>query len=1048
MGIDSVPPRFSWRATEEQIAYQILCASAPEMLANPDLWDSGRVETREKAFIPYAGAELKSGQRVYWRVRSWSSGGEGRESEPTWFEMGLLNQEEWKGQLLSVPCNGGGGRGYLSKAFPAGSPFELWVQIDLGRKETFDRLVLWAIQCPELGMETGGNGFAFPVHFRIEGADEAGLQSPELIFETKEDVINPGREPWELQLPAPVSYRFVRLTALKTWVKPSDFPERARAESHIFGLDEFQIFEGSKNITLGKSVQAPNVVASSIEIGSYDWYPDCLTDGIIHPREVRRDAGGGNLLRCDFSLEKPVARARAYVASKGFYELCINGKKVGDAVLDSAWTNYDRRLLYSTWDCGELLQAGSNVVTLLVGNGWTLSPAVILQLRVEHPDGSVSELATDRSWKLLKSPIRENHIFHGETYDALLENPAVFSSDFNDSSYPNAKVMDSYHPAISAQMLPPIRVVETIAPISLSEPQPGVWVFDMGKNIAGWARVRVPGGDRREVKLRFAETIFDDGSVWTDPDQTKSRSDRDWAGLQKRYILYRDLEEVELDAKLATADGMINNTNYRVARATDRYLTSGSAEETTWEPRFLYHGFRFVELTNYPGTPTLETISGRIVHTDLRRTGGFECSNTVLTWAWDATQRTLINNLHSVATDCCQRDERQGWTGDLHLACEAMLVNFDAASSYIKWLQDARDSQRADGAFSDTIPYSLGRMGGDVAWAASSLFVAWYTYLHAGDKKILDDHFPAMCRYLDFMENSNPDHFANNSQYGEHLSLEETPKDLLENAYWFEAARVTSLAAAALGRQDEKVRFELMAQKVAEVFHRRLFDQEKGWYGNGSQASNALPLRFGIVPPEFRQTVFEKLVENIEAKGGHLSTGIVATKALLEVLCEYGRADLAYAIASAEEFPGWGWMQKHGATTLWEHWEHLTGKGMNSHNHPVFGSIASWMMKYLAGIQPAAEAPGFLKVILAPVFPEGLDYAAGELQTPLGLIRTSWRRDRSGVVFEAELPPGCIGILRMPEDSDGRWVLESNQEGKSPDEVINRFRATLTKQPR
>ena len=305
-----------------------------------------------------------------------------------------------------------------------------------------------------------------------------------------------------------------------------------------------------------------------------------------------------------------------------------------------------------------------------------------------------------------------------------------------------------------------------------------------------------------------------------------------------------------------------------------------------------------------------------------------------------------------------------------------------------------------------------------------------------------------MCRYLDFLENANPDHFANNSQYGEHLSLVETPKDLLENAYWFESARVTSLAAAALGREDEKVRFESMAQKVAEVFHRRLFDQEKGWYGNGSQASNALPLRFGIVPPEFRQTVFDSLVENIKAKGGHLSTGIVATKALLEVLCEYGRADLAYAIASAEEFPGWGWMQKHGATTLWEHWEHLTGKGMNSHNHPVFGCIASWMMKYVAGIQPAPEAPGFQKVILTPVFPAGLNHASGELQTPMGLISTSWKREDSRVVFEAQLPAGCTGILRLPEDADGRWVLESDNAGKPPCEFTRRLRAKLEKENR
>ena len=1044
MGIDAVPPRFSWSAPGKQVAYQISCASAPEILTNPDLWDSGQVESPNRAFIPYAGSELKSGQRVYWRVRSWSSDGSAQGSAPTWFEMGLLNREDWKGQLLSVPCNGGGGRGYLSKSFPVDAECELWAEIDLGKRESFDRIALWAVRCPEIG-DVAGTGMGFPVHFRIDGSDEAGFQATELIFETKEDVANPGRNSWEVRLPAAVRFRFVRLTVLNQYARLTDSPDKALSQAQFFGLDEFQIFSGGTNIALGKPVKVPNVSCASIEIGAYDWHPDCLTDGIIHPREVRRDAGGGNLLRRVFALTKPVSRARAYVASKGFYELSINGKKVGDAVLDSAWTVFDKRLLYSTWDCGDLLEDGNNVMTLLVGNGWTLSPAVILQLRAEHPDGTVSELCTDSSWRLLPSPIRENHIFHGEIYDASLENPAVFSSDFDDRSYPFAMVLEGDRPALSAQMQPPIRAVETIAPISLSQPHPGVWVFDMGRNFAGWARIRVPGGDRREVKLRFAEAIFDDGTVWTDPAQTKSRNEGAWADFQKRYILYRDPEDVELDAKASTADGMINVANYRVARATDRFLTSGSAGETCWEPRLLYHGFRFVELTNYPGAPTLEAIRGRVVHTDLRRTGRFECDNHVLTWAWDATQRTLINNLHSVPTDCCQRDERQGWTADLHLACEAMLMNFDAASSYIKWLQDARDSQRADGAFSDTIPYSLGRMGGDVAWAASSLFVAWHAYLHTGDQKILAEHFPAMCRYLDFLENANPDHFANNAQYGEHLSLEESPKELIENAFWYEAARVTSHAAAALGLDDQKARFDAMAQNVAETFHSRLFDPVNGWYGSGSQASNALPLRFGMVPAELRESVFERLVANIEKKSRHLSTGIVATKALLEVLCEYGRADLAFAIASTEEFPGWGYMKNHAATTLWEHWELLTGNEMNSHNHPVFGSIASWMMKYLAGIQPSPEAPGFQMVILAPVFPEGLNRAFGELQTPLGLIRTSWKREGSGVVFEAQLPPGCTGILRLPVEPEGRWVPEGDATSKTPCEVINRFREKLTK---
>lgn len=1040
MGIDAQEPRFSWSSADEQVAYQIRCASSPCLLRSPDLWDSGRIESGERVFVRYAGVNLKSRQRVYWSVRVWNERGEVTESEPTWFEMGLLDRSDWEGEFLSVPCNGGGGRGYLSRSFPEGAPFELWAQIDLGRRKSFDRFVLWPVRCPELG-EVAGNGFGFPARFRIEGSEDVGFSAPSPLVETAEDLPNPGGAPWEFRLPAPVAFRFVRLTVLK----PGDVAPAVGA-ARFFALDEFQIFRGETNLAFGNAVHVPNAHDSKIAIGAYDWHPDCLTDGIIHPREVRRDEGGGNLLRRVFTLDKPVARARASIASRGFYELCINRKKAGDAVLDSAWTVDDKRLLYSTWDCGESLREGTNVVSILVGNGWTLSPAVILQLDVEHPDGSTSQLCTDSEWRLLPGPVRENNLFHGEIYDAGMDDPSVFSPSFDDHAFPYAEVLVSYRPALSAQMQPPIRVVETIPALSLTQPQPGVWVFDFGKNFSGWVRLQVPGGERRELKLRFAETIFDDGSVWTDTAQTQARDGGLWANFQKRYILYRGKDEAEEAARRDTVNGMINNTNYRVARATDRYLTSGVGSGTTWEPRFVYHGFRFAELTNYPGTPALDTVSGRVVHTDLRKIGHFESSNTVLNWAWDAARQTLLNNLHSVPTDCCQRDERQGWAADIHVASEAMLLSFDAASTYSKWLRDARDCQREDGAFSDTVPYSLGWIGEDIGWDTSSVLVAWYSYLHTGDTRILADHFPGMCRYLDFLEKSFPDHFAGaNAHYGDWLSLEETPVPLVENALWYQAVCVTSLSAAALGNFRVKEQLDETSRKIAGEFHRRFFDVENGCYGNGSQTSQVLPLRLGIVPTELRQTVFKSLVGNVERCGRHGLAGVIGSKSLLEVLCEEGRSDLAFAIASTEEYPGWGYMKAHGATTMWEHWEHLTGPGMNSHNHPVFAHIAGWLMKYVAGIRPSPESPGFRTVVLAPVFPEGLDHASGELQTLVGQVRTSWRREGGAVVVEAELPVGSSGNFQAPWTPCGQWVIEGDGASSQviPSDGPRHFRAKL-----
>jgi alpha-L-rhamnosidase len=1027
LGIDVVP-RFSWSldGTGEQRAYRILAASDADWLGRQqaDIWDSGRVESMDSQFVPYAGKPLKSRQRVFWQVQTWNEQGEHSLSEIAWFEMGLLSASDWQGVFIAPKYCGTGGRGYHSAVLKEDQAGEFWVQIDLEQTESFDRIVLFPCYYREQG-ETAGAGFGFPVSFRIEASDQMDYSDARLAYATDKDIANPGLNPVEVSPSVPARGRFVRLTVIK--------PFNADKGARLLAMDEFQIFKGDINLAFGKPVSVSNQLVSSVQAGTYDWHADCLTDGIIHVDEPRHNQGDGNLLRRILKIEKPIVRARAYIGSRGWHELRINRQKGGDAVLDSAWTSFDKRVLYSVWDVTDILKQGDNVVTILLGSGWSWQPSVILQLQVEHPDGSQTVLVSDDHWRVLKSPVIESQVYHGETYDARIERPEIFDSRFDDSDRPKALTFPHYRPILSAQMQPPIRVTETLTPVAVREPQKGVWVFDMGQNIAGWVRLRVKGDAGQQIKLRFAECIFDDGTIWTDEEQTKARQ----------------------EGRLQAVDGMINTANNRTARATDRYICKGGMMEEVWEPHFTYHGFRFIEMTGYAGHPDLSMLEGRVVHTDVQSIGQFECSNDVLNWAQQASRWTLLNNLHSVPTDCCQRDERQGWMADAHIACEAMLYNFDAISTYVKWFQDMRDDQREDGAVGDTAPYTLARMGGDVAWGCATILIPWDVYLHTGDRRVLEQHWKSMHRYMEFLDLSYPTRLVDNSIFGgDWLAAEETPHQLTHTGFLLLSARITARIARVLGKSAEAERWEKLERETMSVFQQSFFDPATGQYGNAknlsqtklsldandnpkskdmsgnSQFANAFALYLGVVPENLRAAVFAKLVANIESRHRHLSTGVLGTKYLLETLCEGGRPDLALAVISATDCPGYGFMREHQATTFWEHWSLKTGNGMNSHNHPWMASVSAWMMKCLAGIRPTKEHPGFRQIFFAPQFPEGLQFAGGKIETPHGIVSSSWRRSDETVQLELRLPDGCSGNLSLPS----AWTMKNHKvvsSGKS-----------------
>jgi alpha-L-rhamnosidase len=714
--------------------------------------------------------------------------------------------------------------------------------------------------------------------------------------------------------------------------------------------------------------------------------------------------------RNEFSPSKPVSRARAYVAGLGYYELHVNGSRAGDQVLNPGWTDYAKRVLYSTHDITALLRPGANVIGVIVGNGWYGMPKLLAQIELTYTDGTVERIPTTGmnnkpSWQVTSGPILAHSIYDGESYDARLEKPGwdmpgkVESPSLRIEGWEPPFPVESPGGRLVSQALEPIRVVETLAAKSVSEPRAGVFVFDTGQNLAGWAELRVTGPRGTAVTLRFAESLLPDGTV--------------------------------------------NQENLRKAAAEDVYILKGGAREI-WEPRFTYHGFRYLQVEGYPGRPTLDDIAIKVVRSSIDPGGTFESSNGLLNRIHKMVWWTEASNLHSVPTDCPQRDERQGWMNDLTVRLEEAMYNFRLPAFLSKFLDDVSDTQEPDGTITDTVPPRWGFRPGDPV-SASYLLLAWLPYQHYGDTRTMAEHFEGFKSWTNFLASQSRDGILRTGHWGDWsppqaFSLpnspvsKDTPIPLMSTGYLYYSARLVSQMAQILQRPEDQAKYEQLAERTAAAFNREFWDESAGGYGSNNQSANAFALYLGLVPGERRARVFDNLVRKVRENGNHLTTGNLCTKYVLEVLSDNGRTDVAYDLATQVTYPSWGFMLANGATTLWERWEHMTGGAMNSHNHPMMGSVGSWFYKYLGGIQADPDSPGFRRFLLRPQVVSGLDWVRTSYPSPHGQIRSAWRVDGPRVHFEITVPPNSSARLWLPVASLDR-VLE---DGKplSPSEFV------------
>lgn len=700
------------------------------------------------------------------------------------------------------------------------------------------------------------------------------------------------------------------------------------------------------------------------------------------------------LLRRSFILDGPIERARVYVTGLGYYELHLNGRRVGDHLLAPGYTRYDRRVLYSTYDVTDQLQQGENALGAMLGNGWfnvqtatawdfdhapwRASPRLRLELRVEFADGRRQIVTSDDRWKVTDGPITFSSIYGGETYDARREQPGWDTPAFDDSHWQPARILAAPRGRLVAQAMPPIKLDHVLAPIAVHEPCPGTYVFDFGRNLAGVAEIALQGPRGAEVSLKYGEQLASDGMV-----------DRKAIGV---YVWRKGKDQ---------------------SFQTDTYVLKGGAPES-WHARFVYHGFRYVEVTGAPEPLGLDALRARFLHTATTSVGWFASSNPVLDQIWQNTRSSYLNNLYGIFTDCPQR-EKNGWTGDAQLACEAGLLNFDTIPVYEKWLDDIADEQRPSGELPGIVPtpgWGYTRDCGP-AYDSAFLLIPYYLYLYYGDSRSLRRHYEAHRRYLDYLTADKAKGGIVENGIGDWMPWKTTtPQALTSTSYYYVDALIVADTARLLGHTDDEARYRQLASDIRRAFNNRFFDPATGSYANGSQTALSCPLYQGLVDPAERPRVVANLLDAVERADVHIDTGILGSKYLLRALTDAGYAATACRIAAQETIPGWGYWAAQGGTTLWENWN-----GQGSQNHVMFGDVAAWFVQALAGIAPDPASPGFKRVRIRPNPVADLRFAKAHYDSVRGRIASGWAIENGTFRLDVALPANTEGIVTLPTDA-------------------------------
>ncbi|MBY8882009.1 family 78 glycoside hydrolase catalytic domain [Actinacidiphila acidipaludis] len=989
-------PGLGWQLTsphtgELQTAYRILVADSPARLTpgRADVWDSGKVSSDESVRVPYGGPALAAGHRYYWKVRVWDNHGEasGWSRTATW-DTALASPADWKGAQWITPDRSG-----------VSSWSDFTLDTDFTVKYAAAAVVFRAKDASDYYMWQINNASS-PGKVLLRPHVDLGGRFTTLKEVDLSPVITPADagDRHHLRIRAEGS-------TITTWVDGTQVDTLTDTsltagtigfrESTTAGRQEDSLYDG---LTV-RGLDGTTLFSDDFSTAPDPSFPGTkVTDGELEPAGdptlLDRDAAAP-MLRTTFTLDKKIARAHAYVYGLGLYELHLNGAKVGDHVLAPAGTPYTQRNLYDTYDVTSALRQGGNAVGIWLGTGygphfspygfrWTGPPQAVMLIDVTYADGTRKTVTTDPSWKWSTGPILADDLYDGEVYDARAAQPGWDTSAFDDAAWHPVTTATAPSSTLVASTMPPVKVVGNLAPVKVTQPRPGSYVYDFGQNFAGWERLTAHGPAGTAITLRTAEEL--------------------------------------------NADGTLDTTTNRNAASTDTFVLAGTGGAETYEPRFTYHGFRYLEVTGYPGTPTAADVTGRVVHADVTSTGTFGSSDPLLNTIWRNNRWSILNNSMSMPTDNPVRDERTPPGMDVQAYHDASVREFGMDAFYANYLADMPPGT--------ALPNDAGNaqqpdMGGD------QVTLAWTLYEQYGDLATLAADYPAMRAFVDKNATDVPGHiWPDDHGFGDWCPPYYGPGtndgmgspgagscfsevSLVNTALSYLQAADVAKAAQALGRTDDAAHYSALADSVKDAFNAHFLNSAGDTYGDGRQVTSILPLAFGMVPPDRTQAVGDQFVRTLTTTdGGHLDTGIFGTRYLVDALAAIGRTDLAMTALDKTDYPGFGFEIAHNATSSWEEW--LYSSGMETHDHAMFAGVNASLYTALGGVRPASA--GYRTVTVAPQVPAGLRRVSVTQDTVRGRISSSWVHEGTSFDLTVTLPANSTAVVRVPVLDAGRTV--------------------------
>ncbi len=742
-------------------------------------------------------------------------------------------------------------------------------------------------------------------------------------------------------------------------------------------------------------------------LSDLDWKGTWIGDGrpVPEKEEDFYKEDPAPLFRKEFGISREVSRARLYITGLGYYEASLNGERIGDVLLDPGWTNYAKRILYSTYDVTEALKRGPNCLGVTLGNGWYNPlplrmwgrrnirtalpigrPAFIAQLDIVYADGRSESIVSDGTWKHHAGPMLRNSIYLGEVYDARKELPGWNRPGYDAADWKSAAEAPNPGGRLQAQFQPPIRQTAVLKPVTMTRPKPGVFIYDLGQNFSGLVRFRIEAAAGTKIRLRFGELLYEDGT------------------LNPMTSVCGQIKGKRKDGTPKGGPGAPE-----IAWQANTYIAKGGGVET-YVPRFTWHAFRYVEVTGCDAPPAPDAIEGLRIHSDVEQVGAFSCSSERLNGIQKIIGWTFLSNMIGVQSDCPHR-ERFGYGGDLVVSGEAFIMNYDMAQFYTKSARDWSDAAREDGMFTDTAPF-VGIQYCGVGWAMAHPLLLSELHRYYGDRRLIEEEYAAAAKWFQAVRAKYPDHIIKRG-LSDHEGLAPAPAPAMVTPLYYQSARILANLAAVLGRKDDAADYEALAKKIKEAYLAKFLQKGKGIFGPGTQASQSFALYSDLVDADEKQAALDYLVADIREKhNGHLSTGIFGTKYMLDILSRNGRAEVAHTIVNQPDYPGWGNMLNQGATTLWEHWKF--SDNTYSHNHPMFGSVSEWFYKHVAGIAVDPGAVGSDTFTIHPKRIDGLDWAKATYDSIRGPVKSDWRRKKDGFHLDVAIPPNASATVCIP----------------------------------